>query len=227
MQIMVVGDSFSAHKTEPESWINQLATLVDGDVTSFGQAGCSNYSIMNQYIKNNYEKYDVVIVIKTAPNRIPFIKNAYHLSFFIDPDEKVNSILPKNYKEALEIYLKFYYDLDFCTWVSQQSWYSILNKKPEKQKIIWIDVPSNNTDYNLEKQNSIITIGNLIKIHQKEILSEGYKNIKEFRTKNPTEIGKYNHLSPINNYNFAIFLKNIIFDEKANRDLQKHSWTFT
>lgn len=223
---MICGDSFCMHKTQPESWVNQLSKLTNSTATSFGQPGCSNYNILQQYINNHPEKYDIAIVLKTSLSRIPFINKAEHLSFLLDPNGNVSSFIPKDYREALKFYLKYYFDYNFNKWTSKQSCLSILSNKPEKQKLIWVCIAENETEYELEGNNSIVISGNLMSIFKQEVLSDGYENIEKYHKENPKEYGKLNHLSLQNNYNLANFLKNVILDENANRDLSEHNWTF-
>jgi len=74
--------------------------------------------------------------------------------------------------------------------------------------------------------NSIMISGSLVDITNDEMKFTGYKTQLDFSKNNSDEYSKkLNHMSFENNYNLAVFLKNVILDENANTDLTKHNWT--
>jgi hypothetical protein len=225
MKIMVVGDSF-CHSNSKKSWVNVLKTLLDCEIETFGQKGCSNYITYRQYINNNFKNYDICIVLKTNDNRIPIVNNENYLCNILDTATAKNiSKCGEEYSNALSGFLKFYYDADYAEWVSHQSLKSIYDQKPNYQKIIWINSIKNNF-INPVDNYSVSIDGNLIDVLLKEIHHQNIKDFEEYFKINPKEIGKINHLTPENNYNLAVFLKNVILDPNANKDLSKHNWTF-
>ena len=225
---MVCGDSFGINRDNKLSWINWLSRMLKYPVDTYCQGGCSNYMTYLQYKNNNPEKYDIAIILITASHRIPIVKNNPHLCFMIDsndlPKSKLLSI-PNNYSQALDSYMDYYFDREVNLFVSQQSIQNIINRKPLRQKLFILNSGANE-NLHLDYKDSIYLPGSLYLILLEELHKSGFSSIPEYHKKYPDEKDKINHLSPQNNYNLANFLKNVILDENANRDLSKHNWTF-
>jgi len=234
---MVCGDSFCGDKAnKPDSWVAHLSSALGAPVDSFGKAGCSNYYILKQYINNNYKEYDIAIIIKTDNARIPYVNGMPGKSWAYDIEsiENNNIVLnnmPDNYHQDLKSHLKYFHNFDLNEDISDYSFCKIAHLKPQYQKIIWLAAMGDFFDFPLFSHNipsnSTFITGTLSNISDAEINHDGYKNQFDFSRKNFEEYKKkLNHLSPENNYNLALFLKNVILNENANRDLSKHNWTF-
>jgi hypothetical protein len=220
--ILVCGDSFCANYDKKYSWTNILAELLNVNVKSVGIRGCSNYLIYNQFLKFNSDEYDYVIVIKTAESRIPIVNKHPHMCATLDW-KKINfdRIKFKNYEKALEYYYYYYYDLDFVKWTSYNAFRSIENLQLKNQKIIWINAFESSYVHE-KKANNIIVNGYLSYV---STMSIDNKHITNYHGDHDIN-GSANHLSPIDNHNLAIFLKELINDNNGNNDLNKHNWSW-
>jgi len=233
---MVCGDSFCSDKAnKPNSWVAHLSSLLNATVDSYGKAGCSNYYILDQYKNNNYQDYDIAIIIKTDNARVPYVKDMPGKSWIYDiEDIKKNNItiknIPDDYLQNLKSHIKYFHSFKLNEDVSDYSFLKIANLKPDQQKIIWIAAMGSFDDlpifYKNITHNSIMISGSLVDITNDEMKFTGYKTQLDFSKNNSDEYSKkLNHMSFENNYNLAVFLKNVILDENANTDLTKHNWT--
>ena len=217
MKIIVCGDSFCADKHN-NSWMHQLSLLLNATVNSYGQAGCSNYFISEQYKNNNSDQYEIAIIVKTEYRRVPYIKNMPNKCclYFVERLQEISKFerLPENFKEAVKLYLEYFHNFELCKDISDYSLLKIINLKPQKQKIIWLSSTSN-------EDFKIFPIFNK-NIPDNSIFIDG--GLLNFVVQNEDKT-TLNHLSPQNNYNLAVFLKDVILNENANRDLSKHNWT--
>jgi len=228
MQIMVCGDSFGVNTKHKLSWINWLSRLLNVSVHTFCQGGCSNYSTYWQYKNNNPEDYDIAIILITNTHRIPIVKDNPHLCCMLDSGELRKSKLlsiPKDYSDALDYYIKYYFNEEVNLFVSQKSIQNIIDSKPTNQKLFILNSGSSK-NLDIDCNNSVYCSGSLIDVLHEEVKKSGFSSVLEYNNKHPDELDKINHLSFHNNYNLANFLKNVILDQSANKNLLTHNWTF-
>jgi hypothetical protein len=87
-KILICGDSFSADWTVKYpngfGWPNLLAQKYE--VTNLAQAGCCEYKIYNQLTSQNLEKYDIVLISHTSPNRLFVETHPVHANDLLHKD---------------------------------------------------------------------------------------------------------------------------------------------
>lgn len=152
-KVLICGDSFAADWTVKYpgiGWPNLLAK--EFDVTNIAQAGCSEYKIYKQLIKENLDEYDVIIMSHTSALRI-YIETE-HPVHYADPLHKNSDLIftdleehGKNRKDLqpiLEYFTKFY-SLEHAEFVYSMTLDKIFELLKDRKVIHVTNIQSNTT----------------------------------------------------------------------------------
>jgi hypothetical protein len=122
--MLICGDSFAADWTVKYpgwGWPNKLAESFE--VTNLAQPGCSEYKIYQQLLSADLDKFDIILVSHTSPNRIYVKTHPVHHS---DPLHKNSDLIytdilahaktDKSLSSIVDFYEK-YFDLEYAKFV--------------------------------------------------------------------------------------------------------------
>ena len=133
-KVLICGDSFAADWTVKYpgwGWPNKLADCFD--VTNLAQPGCGEYKIYQQLLSVDVDKFDIILVSHTSPNRLYVKTHPVHHS---DPLHKNSDLI---YTDLLEHakndaslnsiidYYEKYFDLDYAKFVHSMTCEKIEN----------------------------------------------------------------------------------------------------
>lgn len=121
--ILICGDSFAAESlATTDSWTQLLAK--DYKIKNVAMAGISEYKILSQLKISNLNRYDLVIISHTSPNRIHTLTNPlysdkshrYHYSdvLFSDVEDKLGENINADY---LYKYFMNVFDFEYYRYV--------------------------------------------------------------------------------------------------------------
>ena len=116
MNILICGDSFAADCSKVTNQIGWPTLLSEHfSVTNIAQAGCSEYRILKQVQKSDFNKYDAIILAHTSPYRLYvenhpcYVDSALHKnSDFIYADVKDKKL------EPIVEYFEKYYSIEYA-----------------------------------------------------------------------------------------------------------------
>lgn len=125
--LIVVGDSFCAN---PTGWPQQLATLLNLKLISFGQGGQPWWKVkkfLDSLPSADVDQAEYLVFVHTNADRIPTSDRRLGL---IDHSKEATTELEK----AIQLYFKYIHDPSFSVW-AQQQWFAEINQRWGNKKI--------------------------------------------------------------------------------------------